>query len=55
MRWRLRSSEIAHGRAVKKFPQRHRWVVPYDTSKFVEISIREVLITLAEAMLLVFW
>ena len=35
------------------FPKGVEWVVPYDTSKFVEISIREVLITLAEAMLLV--
>jgi len=38
----------------KGFPKGVEWVVPYDTSKFVEISIREVLITLAEAMLLVF-
>jgi multidrug efflux pump len=29
-------------------------VVPYDTSQFVEISIREVVKTLAEAMVLVF-
>ncbi|MCX7165946.1 MAG: efflux RND transporter permease subunit [Rhodocyclales bacterium] len=35
------------------FPKGMEWVVPYDTSKFVEVSIREVLITLAEAMLLV--
>ncbi len=35
------------------FPKGIDWAVPYDTSKFVEISIREVLITLAEAMLLV--
>jgi multidrug efflux pump len=35
------------------FPKGIDWVVPYDTSKFVEISIREVLKTLAEAMLLV--
>ncbi len=38
----------------KNFPKGIDWVVPYDTSKFVEISIREVVITLAEAMLLVF-
>ena len=37
------------------FPKGIDWVVPYDTSKFVEISIREVLITLAEAMVLVFF
>ena len=35
------------------FPKGIDWVVPYDTSKFVEISIKEVLKTLAEAMLLV--
>ena len=35
------------------FPKGIDWVVPYDTSQFVEISIREVLKTLAEAMLLV--
>lgn len=38
----------------KNFPKGIDWVVPYDTSKFVEISIKEVMITLAEAMLLVF-
>ncbi|MBF0623911.1 MAG: efflux RND transporter permease subunit [Magnetococcales bacterium] len=36
------------------FPPGVAWTVPYDTSKFVEISIREVVKTLAEAMLLVF-
>ncbi len=35
------------------FPKGIDWAVPYDTSKFVDISIREVLITLAEAMVLV--
>ena len=38
----------------KNFPKGIDWVVPYDTSKFVEISIKEVVITLAEAMILVF-
>ena len=38
----------------KSFPKGIDWVVPYDTSKFVEISIKEVMITLAEAMALVF-
>jgi multidrug efflux pump len=37
----------------KYFPKGIDWVVPYDTSKFVEISIREVVITLVEAMVLV--
>ena len=38
----------------KYFPKGIDWVIPYDTSRFVDISIREVLITLAEAMVLVF-
>jgi len=38
----------------KFFPKGVDWMVPYDTSKFVEISINEVVKTLAEAMLLVF-
>ena len=38
----------------KFFPKGIDWLVPYDTSKFVEISIKEVVKTLAEAMLLVF-
>jgi multidrug efflux pump len=38
----------------KFFPKGVDWLVPYDTSKFVEISINEVAKTLAEAMLLVF-
>jgi multidrug efflux pump len=36
------------------FPEGISWIVPYDTSKFVEISIREVVKTLAEAVFLVF-
>ncbi|MES1982513.1 MAG: efflux RND transporter permease subunit [Pseudomonadota bacterium] len=38
----------------KGFPKGVSWVVPYDTSQFVEISIREVVLTLFEAMILVF-
>jgi multidrug efflux pump len=38
----------------KFFPPGIAWSVPYDTSKFVEISIREVVKTLAEAVFLVF-
>ena len=38
----------------KFFPEGVDWLVPYDTSKFVEISISEMVMTLAEAMLLVF-
>ena len=38
----------------KFFPKGIDWLVPYDTSRFVEISISEVVKTLAEAMVLVF-
>ena len=38
----------------KNFPQGFAYAIPYDTTRFVEVSIREVLITLGEAMLLVF-
>src|SRR5690606_26668217 len=36
------------------FPQGVKYVIPYDTSKFVRISIQEVVKTLAEAVVLVF-
>ncbi|MFA6311793.1 MAG: efflux RND transporter permease subunit [Sterolibacterium sp.] len=36
------------------FPKGIAWDVPYDTSRFIDISIKEVLLTLIEAMLLVF-
>jgi len=35
------------------FPQGVEWVVPYDTTRFIELSIREVLKTLLEAAALV--
>ncbi|HVE48763.1 MAG TPA: efflux RND transporter permease subunit [Casimicrobiaceae bacterium] len=38
----------------KRFPQGLTYAIPYDTTRFVEVSIREVVITLGEAMLLVF-
>ncbi|MBF0178974.1 MAG: multidrug efflux RND transporter permease subunit [Magnetococcales bacterium] len=38
----------------KFFPAGISWDVPYDTSLFIRISIHEVLVTLAEAMALVF-
>ena len=38
----------------KRFPQGLTYAVPYDTTRFVEVSIREVVKTLGEAMLLVF-
>ncbi|MEQ1557223.1 MAG: efflux RND transporter permease subunit, partial [Gallionella sp.] len=37
----------------KFFPKGISWAVPYDTSKFIDISIKEVLKSLAEALLLV--
>ena len=37
-----------------KFPEGFTYTVPYDTTRFVEVSIREVVKTLAEAMALVF-
>ncbi|AOF86998.1 RND transporter, hydrophobe/amphiphile efflux-1 family protein [Hydrogenophaga sp. RAC07] len=36
------------------FPAGMTWAIPYDSSRFVRISIEQVAITLAEAMLLVF-
>ncbi|HNG51296.1 MAG TPA: efflux RND transporter permease subunit, partial [Plasticicumulans sp.] len=38
----------------RHFPVGLQWTAPYDTTRFVEISIREVVKTLAEAMGLVF-
>ena len=35
------------------FPQGVDWAVPYDTTRFIELSIREVIITLLEAAALV--
>ena len=37
-----------------RFPQGFTYATPYDTTRFVEVSIREVLKTLGEAMILVF-
>ncbi|MDZ4202859.1 MAG: efflux RND transporter permease subunit [Gallionella sp.] len=37
----------------KFFPEGIDWVIPYDTSKFIDISIKEVLKSLAEALVLV--
>jgi len=36
------------------FPQGMKWSIPYDSSRFVQISITQVAVTLAEAVLLVF-
>ncbi len=37
-----------------RFPEGFAYATPYDTTRFVEVSIREVLKTLGEAMILVF-
>jgi multidrug efflux pump len=42
------------GELAKYFPKGVDWMVPYDTSKFIDISIKEVLKSLAEALVLVF-
>ena len=36
------------------FPKGMTWAIPYDSSRFVEISIRQVAVTLLEAVVLVF-
>ena len=41
-------------KAATHFPEGFTYSIPYDTTRFVEVSIREVLKTLAEAMTLVF-
>ena len=38
----------------QRFPEGLTYSIPYDTTRFVEVSIREVLKTLGEAMILVF-
>ncbi|WP_137939470.1 efflux RND transporter permease subunit [Chitinivorax sp. B] len=38
----------------EQFPQGLTYAIPYDTTRFVEVSIKEVLKTLGEAMVLVF-
>ncbi|HYC44309.1 MAG TPA: multidrug efflux RND transporter permease subunit [Burkholderiales bacterium] len=41
-------------RLSERFPPGLAYSIPYDTTRFVRVSIREVVITLAEAMVLVF-
>ncbi len=43
------------GELAESFPKGIGWDVPYDTSRFIDISIREVLKTLIEAFILVFF
>ena len=42
------------GELAREFPADVTWTVPYDSTPFVEISIKEVVKTLVEAMILVF-
>ena len=42
------------GELSKFFPQGLQWSIPYDSSRFISISIRQVVETLVEAMVLVF-
>ncbi|MEO8536849.1 MAG: efflux RND transporter permease subunit, partial [Betaproteobacteria bacterium] len=46
------NAEVAE--LASRFPEGLSYATPYDTTRFVEVSIREVLKTLGEAMLLVF-
>ncbi|HZN86796.1 MAG TPA: efflux RND transporter permease subunit, partial [Burkholderiales bacterium] len=56
------ANQLEVGEAVRKritelsqrFPAGFTYAIPFDTTMFVEVSIREVVITLLEAMLLVF-
>jgi HAE1 family hydrophobic/amphiphilic exporter-1/multidrug efflux pump len=53
----LETGERVHAeltRLSERFPQGLSYSIPYDTTRFVRVSIREVLITLGEAMVLVF-
>ncbi|HEX6692497.1 MAG TPA: efflux RND transporter permease subunit, partial [Burkholderiales bacterium] len=56
------ANQLEVGKAVRtklkelesRFPQGLGYAIPFDTTMFVEVSIREVVITLVEAMILVF-
>jgi multidrug efflux pump len=53
----LQTARAVHKRMEElsvNFPQGVAWKIPYDTSRFVEVSIHEVLKTLVEAVILVF-
>ncbi|QAU23785.1 efflux RND transporter permease subunit [Dyella sp. M7H15-1] len=43
------------GELAKDFPQGVTWFIPYDSTPFVQVSIKEVLRTLIEAIILVFF
>ncbi|MBL0141607.1 MAG: efflux RND transporter permease subunit [Betaproteobacteria bacterium] len=50
----VRAVKAKMNELARYFPKGVTWVVPYDTSQFVDISIREVVTTLVEAVFLVF-
>ncbi|TAN83652.1 MAG: efflux RND transporter permease subunit, partial [Gallionella sp.] len=50
----VKAVKMRMGSLAKFFPKGIDWAVPYDTSKFIDVSITEVLKSLAEALLLVF-
>src|SRR4029453_11788826 len=53
----LQTADAVRARMVeleKKFPAGLTWSIPYDTSKYVRVSMHEVVITFLEAMTLVF-
>jgi multidrug efflux pump len=45
--------DAAMERIAQNFPEQMTYVVPYDTTKFVEISVQEVIMTFLEALVLV--
>jgi multidrug efflux pump subunit AcrB len=50
-----KSVKVTMDGIAQRFPDGLTYAIPYDTTRFVAVSIREVLKTLGEAMLLVFW
>ncbi len=49
----VKTVRMEMGEIAKSFPPGIRWDIPYDTTRFIEVSIKEVVKTLAAAMLLV--
>ncbi len=49
----VRRVRAGMGEMAKSFPSGVLWDIPYDTTRFIEVSIKEVVKTLAEAMVLV--
>jgi HAE1 family hydrophobic/amphiphilic exporter-1/multidrug efflux pump len=49
----IRRARVQMGELTKNFPPGVSYDIPYDTTRFIEVSIKEVVKTLAEAMVLV--